>query len=79
MKLLSQKRQHRGMAVIVVLALVSILLIYITANIRTLNQLGRDLKLIEQKQLHRWQTPQPSTNSVRISSQWIASPLFANP
>ncbi len=41
------------MAVIVVVAIVAILLIYISGNLRTLHLLSRDLKQVEQKQLRR--------------------------
>ena len=62
-------RKHRpqGLAVIVVLALLAIILLYVTANIRTLNHLKRDLKIIEQKQVQRLQPPSsaqtPATNT----------------
>ncbi len=41
------------MAVIVVVAIVAILIIYISGNLRTLHLLSRDLKQVEQKQLRR--------------------------
>jgi hypothetical protein len=46
-----------GTAVIVVLVIIAILMIYVAANIRTLNNVGRELKLIEQKQVRRLQGP----------------------
>jgi len=42
-----------GMAVIVVLAIVSIALIYMAFNLRTLNYLTRDIHLIEERQNRR--------------------------
>ncbi|HVV00970.1 MAG TPA: hypothetical protein VHH88_06380 [Verrucomicrobiae bacterium] len=42
-----------GSAMIVVLILISILLIYILANAQTLNHLGRELRLLDQKQTRR--------------------------
>lgn len=47
--------RHRqgGMAVIIVLALLSIILIYISANIRSLYRLDRELKLTNERQIHR--------------------------
>ena len=56
---------NRGMAVIVVLIFISILLIYIAANARTLLWLGRDLQLIEQKQTRRLVSSTSKTNVVQ--------------
>lgn len=62
---LARKRQaQRGVAVIVVLALLAIILLYIGANARTLYYLGRELKLIERQQLQRLAQPLPRTNSI---------------
>ena len=62
---LSRKRRaQRGVAVIVVLALLAIILLYIGANARTLYYLGRDLKLIERQQLRRLAQPLSRTNSI---------------
>jgi hypothetical protein len=49
----SHKRRQGGMAVIVMLALLSIMLLYITASIRSLYSLERELKLLEQHQTRR--------------------------
>ena len=50
----ARKRQHQaGMATIVVIAILSILLIFAMGNVRTLNYLGRDLRLLEQQHQHR--------------------------
>jgi hypothetical protein len=49
----SRRGSQDGTAVIVVLVFLSLLLIYITANLRTLYSLGRELKLIDQKQTRR--------------------------
>jgi hypothetical protein len=49
----SHKRRQGGMAVIVMLALLSIMLLYITASIRSLYSLERELKLVEQHQTRR--------------------------
>src|SRR5262245_51823439 len=58
---------QRGMAVIVVLALVSILLIYAACNIKTLANLGRELRLLEQQQVRRLQSSAPATNTVSLA------------
>jgi hypothetical protein len=51
----SQSRQNRedGMAVIAVIAIMAIVLIYLAGNLSTLHQLGRDLRLIERRQIRR--------------------------
>jgi hypothetical protein len=48
-----------GMAVLVVLVIIAILMIYVAGNIRTLNNVGKELKLIDQKQIHRLQRQKP--------------------
>jgi len=67
MKLISdrtvrQPRRQAGSAVVVVLALLVILLIYVAGNIRTLDCLGRDLRLVERQQTQRLQSIAPITN-----------------
>ncbi len=54
----------RGMAVIVVLIFISIILVYLAANARTLLWLGRDLQVIEQKQTRRLVSGTSKTNLV---------------
>jgi hypothetical protein len=53
-----------GMAVIIVLAFLAIILIYLAGNARTLFWLERDLKLVEQKQVHRLEATNIKTNSI---------------
>jgi type II secretory pathway component PulK len=48
-----RRRRERGIAVIVVLALLSILVVYLGANIRSLQHLHREMKFIEQQQTRR--------------------------
>jgi hypothetical protein len=43
--------------------LLAILLIYVAGNIATLTNLGRELRLLEQKQIRRLQTFAPATNA----------------
>jgi hypothetical protein len=52
------------MAVIIVLAFLAIILIYLAGNARTLYWLERDLKLVEQKQVHRLAGTNIKTNSI---------------
>ena len=49
----SSKRRRDGMAVIVVLTILSIMLIYIMANMRSLKNLDLELKLLERRQTNR--------------------------
>ena len=66
------RRREQGMAVIVVMALVSILLIYVACNIRTLSHLGHELKLLEQRQVRRLEQSARTTNApvtVQLSPQ----------
>ena len=46
-------QRQKGMAVILMLMLLSVLLIYVTANLRSLYALDRELKLTEHRQLQR--------------------------
>ena len=57
-----------AMATIVVMALISILLIFLAGNIRTLYSLGRELKLIEQHQTRRLKAAGPGTNALAITN-----------
>jgi hypothetical protein len=55
--LLSRSRHRQGgMAVIVMLVLLSIILIYTATNIRSLYRLERELKLTDQRQVRRLST-----------------------
>jgi hypothetical protein len=49
--------------VIVVIALLAIILVYVAGNLRTLNILGRELKLLEQQQIRRLQAATLRTNA----------------
>ena len=66
-----------GSAVIVVIALLAIILIYVAGNLRTLANLGRELRLLERQQTRRLQTAAPKTNSPPaslISTNSISKP-----
>jgi hypothetical protein len=51
----SPRRRQAGSAVIVVMALLAIILVYVAGNLRTLNSLDRELKLLERQQTRRLQ------------------------
>lgn len=53
--MLRQRNSERGMAMIVIMAILSLMVVYIAANVRSLNTLERELRLIERKQVHRLQ------------------------
>ncbi len=83
------RRRQQGTAMIVVLALLAIILIYVADNLQTLHHLGRELKLLEQRQIRRLQAAPETTNSppqisdvgFRTSDShlsWTASPPSAN-
>jgi len=63
-----RRQDERGMAVIVVIAIIAILLIYIGGNVRALHFLSRDLKQIEQKQLRRLKVVIARTNVVALTN-----------
>ena len=50
----SPRRRKQGVAVVVVLALLAILMLYITANVRSLRIMSQEIKLVEQRQLRHW-------------------------
>lgn len=64
---LSRQRQE-GMATLVMLTILFILCVYLTANLRTLNQLDREIKLVDQLQQRRLLVltahHRPTTNNV---------------
>ena len=57
------RRRQSGSAVIVVMALVAIILVYVAGNLRTLHNLGRELRLIERQQVRRLQRATQPTNA----------------
>ena len=57
------RRRQSGSAVIVVMALLAIILVYVAGNLRTLNNLGRELKLVERQQTRRLQRASQTTNA----------------
>lgn len=65
MKLLSpqnRRRRHQGgFLVIALLAIISIMLIYIAANLHVLTALKRDIRLVDQKQVLRLDKAFPPT------------------
>ncbi len=73
----NEEHPQRGSAVIVLLFLLAILLIYIGGNLRTLDSLGRELRILEQRQTRRLETF-ARTNVVN-STTATSPPETANP
>ena len=68
-------RRESGSAVIVIMALLAILLLYMAYNLKTLANLGRELRLLERQQTRRLQAAAPKTNfppAVIISTNSIS-------
>lgn len=61
---------------IVMLALLSLILIYITANARALRVLDRELKLTEQRQIQRLKAAKPLAPASRTNT---APTIISNP
>ena len=64
----TNRRNRDGSAVIVVIAILSILLIFIAGNIRTLHLLRNDLRFIETQQTNRLATTVLTTTNAALSS-----------
>jgi hypothetical protein len=57
-------RGDRGVAIMIVLFMVSFLLIFVMANSKALFGLKREIKLVDQKQKARWSEINSKTNRV---------------
>jgi len=60
-----------GTAVIIMLALLSIILVYAAANIQSLSRLDREIKLVDQRQVRRWNALS-STNAAFLAALTMA-------
>ena len=58
--------RQSGSAVIVIMALLAILLLWMAFNLRTLANLGRELRLLERQPTHRLQAAAPKTNAPAV-------------
>ncbi|MSU60155.1 MAG: hypothetical protein EXS35_18620 [Pedosphaera sp.] len=61
---------ERGSMVLAMMVILTLMLIYVAATVRTLTQLRQELKLVEQKQIQRLQSPAPAatrTNSAALA------------
>jgi hypothetical protein len=62
------RRDQAGMAVIVVIGILSIILIFVAGNLRTLYLLRSDLRLIERQQTNRLASTRTITNAVPFTN-----------
>src|SRR6266508_3807012 len=70
-------RSENAMAVIAVMVLLSLILVFIVGNLGTINHLGRDLRLVEERQKRHWSTlAQPKSSSQ--TNQPVAAPPSAS-
>ena len=63
-------RRERGFMIIAMMAILAMMLIYVAASTTTLTRLRQNLKLVEQKQVQRLQTPAPTaarTNAAALT------------
>ncbi len=69
MRISLQRNRKRGMATIAVMMLLGIILIYVAANLRALELLHRDLKVVDREQTTRWATTLVVTNALPGQTQ----------
>lgn len=74
----SPRPRQGGMAVIVMLAFLTLLLIYIGANMHSLYRLDRELKLTEQRQIRRLNALS-AQNAAMNTAETNAPPAIATP
>ena len=73
MNISSQTAGNRGFATLAVLAILSIILIFVTANARRIQALDRELKLVEQRQIDRARHSTAATPDARSPQRPNAS------
>ena len=71
---ISPQSNRSGLATIIVLAVIAIMLVYITANVRALNTLDKELKLVEQKQIKRLAEQNAKVLSITNTAATAAQP-----
>ncbi len=69
-----RRHRERGFLVIAMLAIISIMLVYIAANLHVLAALKRDIRLVEQKQVQRLNRSFPSAPVATTNDAPIAIP-----
>jgi hypothetical protein len=71
----TQVRREQGSAAMVVIAILAIVLLYVAANLRTLEHLNREIKLVERRQVHRLERCRVESNTVTQAVAPAASPV----
>src|SRR5215831_19866137 len=71
-RLAKRTGREQGSAAMVVIAIVAIVLLYVASNLRTLDHLNREIKLVERRQIHRLERASISTNSVTHGAAPVA-------
>jgi hypothetical protein len=61
-------KHESAMAVIAVMVLLSLILVFIAGNLGTLNHLGRDLRLVEERQKRHWSSLAPPKSSIQTNA-----------
>ncbi len=70
-------RNQNASAVIIIMALIALILVYVAANVRTLANLGRELRLLERQQTLRLKQLAPKTNAppaITVSTNFTSVP-----
>jgi hypothetical protein len=75
MKIVFNPRQN-GTAMIVVITILAMLLLYVGANVRALDHLQREIKLVERRQIRRVQPASLKTNTAPV---FLLPPIASPP
>jgi hypothetical protein len=75
MKLTLQNQRRRAMAMISVIIILSMLLLLVAANLRALNTLGGELRLLEQRQRSRIGMPRQTVPPQPVASNPVPQEL----
>ena len=67
-RLPNRKANASGMAVIALIALLAIILFFISANLRTVHLVRSELRLIERQQTNRWASVSTVMNSSSLTN-----------
>ena len=62
MRIILRRRSERGYAVVMMIALISLLLVVMMANTQYVRHLGRELNRLEDRQKQHWKNVKVSTN-----------------
>ena len=61
---LKTANRSSGSAVVIVIALIALMLVFVTANLRSISNFGRELKLLENRQVRRITHSQAVTHKI---------------